>query len=168
MGGYIAAWLAATYPDRIASVALIDPAGVTAPTQRPGTAPGQGHNPFLINSREEFKYFYAHDHGLAAVGAALVLDAIAHRYQQHVTNWKKSSATFAPAHRWSRNWPGIMPGAAAVGTQGSLDRRQQRAGVEQGHRQSARRSVGWRRAHADGRTTGEYCALYREFLGNQR
>jgi pimeloyl-ACP methyl ester carboxylesterase len=31
MGGYIAAWLAVTYPDRIASVALFDPAGVTAP-----------------------------------------------------------------------------------------------------------------------------------------
>ena len=31
MGGYIAAWLAATYPERIASVALIDPAFVPVP-----------------------------------------------------------------------------------------------------------------------------------------
>jgi pimeloyl-ACP methyl ester carboxylesterase len=83
MGGYIAAWLAATYPDRIASVALFDPAGVTAP--EPSDLErhlAKGHNPFLINSREEFKYFYGMTMAAPPWVPRVVLDAMAHRYQQ--------------------------------------------------------------------------------------
>ncbi|MNH93890.1 Lipase 1 precursor [compost metagenome] len=83
MGGYLAAWLAATYPERIVSVALIDPAGVTSP--EPSDLErhlAKGHNPFLIHSREEFKYFYAMTMADPPWVPRVVLDAIAHRYEQ--------------------------------------------------------------------------------------
>lgn len=83
MGGYMAAWLAATYPDRIVSVALIDSAGVTAPEvsdlERHLT---KGHNPFLIHSREEFQRFYAMTMAQPPWVPGVVLDAIAQRYEQ--------------------------------------------------------------------------------------
>ncbi|MDQ0123049.1 pimeloyl-ACP methyl ester carboxylesterase [Pseudomonas lini] len=83
MGGYMAAWLAATYPDRIVSVALIDPAGVTAPEvsdlERHLT---KGHNPFLIHSKEEFQRFYAMTMAQPPWVPGVVLDAIAQRYEQ--------------------------------------------------------------------------------------
>ncbi len=83
MGGYIAAWLAATYPDRIASLALIDPAGVTAPQASDMERHlARGHNPFLINSREEFRQFYAMTMASPPWVPGLVLDAIAQRYQR--------------------------------------------------------------------------------------
>ncbi|MCF5703813.1 alpha/beta fold hydrolase [Pseudomonas syringae] len=83
MGGYIAAWLAATYPERIASVALIDPAGVTAPEASDMERHlARGHNPFLINSREEFRRFYAMTMSSPPWVPGLVLDAIAQRYEQ--------------------------------------------------------------------------------------
>jgi pimeloyl-ACP methyl ester carboxylesterase len=75
--------LAATYPERIVSVALIDPAGVTAP--EPSDLErhlARGHNPFLINSREEFKYFYAMTMADPPWVPRVVLDAFAHRYEQ--------------------------------------------------------------------------------------
>ena len=82
MGGYIAAWLAATYPDRIASVALIDPAGVTAPEASDLERHlAKGHNPFLIHSREEFQHFYAMTMAEPPWVPRVVLDAIAHRYE---------------------------------------------------------------------------------------
>jgi pimeloyl-ACP methyl ester carboxylesterase len=83
MGGYIAAWLAATYPDRIASVALIDPAGVTAPEISDLERQlSKGHNPFLINTREEFRHFYAMTMANPPWVPGVVLDAIAQRYEQ--------------------------------------------------------------------------------------
>jgi pimeloyl-ACP methyl ester carboxylesterase len=83
MGGYIAAWLAATYPDRIASVALLDPAGVTAPEISDMERHlANGHNPFLIHSREEFRRFYAMTMAEPPWVPGVVLDAIALRYQQ--------------------------------------------------------------------------------------
>ncbi|MBK5354741.1 alpha/beta fold hydrolase [Pseudomonas sp. TH41] len=83
MGGYIAAWLAATYPDRIASVALFDPAGVTAPEISDMERHlANGHNPFLIHSREEFRRFYAMTMAEPPWVPGVVLDAIALRYQQ--------------------------------------------------------------------------------------
>lgn len=83
MGGYMAAWLAATYPDRIASVALIDPAGVTAPEASDLERHlAKGHNPFLINSREEFRRFYAMTMAEPPWVPGVVLDAIALRYEQ--------------------------------------------------------------------------------------
>ena len=83
MGGYMAAWLAATYPDRIVSVALIDPAGVTAPEASDLERHlAKGHNPFLIHSREEFQRFYAMTMAEPPWVPKVVLDAIAQRYEQ--------------------------------------------------------------------------------------
>jgi len=83
MGGYMAAWLAATYQDRIVSVALIDPAGVTAPEASDLERHlAKGHNPFLINSREEFRRLYAMTMAEPPWVPGVVLDAIAQRYEQ--------------------------------------------------------------------------------------
>ena len=83
MGGFMAAWLAANYPDRIASVALIDPAGVTAPEASDLERHlAKGHNPFLIHSREEFQRFYAMTMAQPPWVPGVVLDAVAQRYQQ--------------------------------------------------------------------------------------
>ena len=83
MGGYMAAWLAATYPDRIVSVALIDPAGVTAPEVSDLERHlAKGHNPFLIHSKEEFQRFYAMTMAQPPWVPGVVLDAIAQRYEQ--------------------------------------------------------------------------------------
>lgn len=83
MGGYLAAWLAATCPERIASLALIDPAGVTAPQASDMERHlARGHNPFLVNSREEFRYLYAMTMASPPWVPKVVLDAIAQRYMQ--------------------------------------------------------------------------------------
>lgn len=83
MGGYMAAWLAAAYPDRIASVALIDPAGVTAPEISDLERQlAKGHNPFLIHSREEFRHLYAMTMAQPPWVPGVVLDAIAQRYER--------------------------------------------------------------------------------------
>ncbi|WP_028623443.1 alpha/beta fold hydrolase [Pseudomonas sp. Ant30-3] len=83
MGGYMAAWLAATYPDRIASVALIDPAGVSAPEASDLERHlAKGHNPFLIHSREEFRQFYEMTMAQPPWVPGVVLDAVAQRYQR--------------------------------------------------------------------------------------
>jgi pimeloyl-ACP methyl ester carboxylesterase len=168
MGGYIAAWLAATYPDRIASVALIDPAGVTAPRPATWNATWPRAQPVPDQLPGRIQILLCDDHGLAAVGAALVLDAIAHRYQRHVMNWKKSSATFAPAHRWSRNWPGKCP---ALLLWGRKDRLIDVSSVPVWSKGIANLRVEvW-----DGvghmpmvEQPGNTARLYREFLGNQR
>jgi pimeloyl-ACP methyl ester carboxylesterase len=83
MGGYMAAWLAATYPDRIVSLALIDPAGVAAPEVSDLERHlAKGHNPFLIHSKEEFQRFYAMTMTQPPWVPGVVLDAIAQRYEQ--------------------------------------------------------------------------------------
>jgi len=75
--------VAATYPERIASLALIDPAGVTAPEPSDMERHlARGHNPFLINSREEFQRFYAMTMESPPWVPKLVLDAVAQRYEQ--------------------------------------------------------------------------------------
>jgi len=83
MGGYMAAWLAANYPDRIVSLALIDPAGVAAPEVSDLERHlAKGHNPFLIHSKEEFQRFYAMTMTQPPWVPGVVLDAIAQRYEQ--------------------------------------------------------------------------------------
>jgi len=82
MGGYIAAWLAAEYPDRVASVALIDPAGVTAPELSDlARQLAKGKNPFLIESRDDFQQFYRMTMATPPWVPGVVLDAVAERYQ---------------------------------------------------------------------------------------
>lgn len=83
MGGYIAAWLAATYPERIASLALIDPAGVASP--QPSDLErqlAQGNNPFLIHSRAQFQRLYPMTMATPPWVPGAVLAAIAERYER--------------------------------------------------------------------------------------
>jgi pimeloyl-ACP methyl ester carboxylesterase len=64
-------------------LALIDPAGVTAP--EPSDLErhlARGHNPFLIHSREEFQRFYAMTMASPPWVPKLILDAVAQRYEQ--------------------------------------------------------------------------------------
>ncbi|MGY2171966.1 alpha/beta fold hydrolase [Pseudomonas gingeri] len=60
MGAYVATWLAAHYPQRVLSLALMGPVGVNLP--QPNEVEElvkQGRNPFLIRSRAEFDRFFA-------------------------------------------------------------------------------------------------------------
>ena len=83
MGGYLAAWLAATAPERVLTLALIDPSGVTAPEpsdmERHLAA---GHNPFLVRTRDDFAPFYAMTMASPPWVPNVVLAALAERYEQ--------------------------------------------------------------------------------------
>ncbi len=58
MGGYIAAWFAATYPDRVKSLALFDTAGINSPTQSPFLkAVSSGKNMLIIDDPERYGDF---------------------------------------------------------------------------------------------------------------
>ncbi|SEN58957.1 Pimeloyl-ACP methyl ester carboxylesterase [Pseudomonas sp. ok272] len=83
MGGYIAAWLAATHPERVASLALIDPAGLSSPEPSDMERMlAHGSNPFLIHSGAEFAQFYAMTMASPPWVPAVVLAALAERYQR--------------------------------------------------------------------------------------
>ncbi|MFJ2363211.1 alpha/beta fold hydrolase [Pseudomonas sp. NPDC087697] len=84
MGGYIAAWLAATHPERVASVALIDPAGLSC-SPEPSDMDrllAQGANPFLIHSRADFNVFYAMTMASPPWVPGVVLAAMTERYER--------------------------------------------------------------------------------------
>lgn len=83
MGGFIAAWLAASCPERVLSLALFDPAGVIAPVPSDMERMlAHGKNPFLVESREDFRQFYAMTMASPPWIPESVLDAMAERYQQ--------------------------------------------------------------------------------------
>ncbi|WP_095143361.1 MULTISPECIES: alpha/beta fold hydrolase [unclassified Pseudomonas] len=82
MGGYVAAWLAAVHPGRVASLMLIDPAGLSSP--EPSDMErllAQGSNPFLIHSRADFNQFYAMTMASPPWVPGVVRAALAERYQ---------------------------------------------------------------------------------------
>ncbi|MCP2073482.1 UNVERIFIED_ORG: pimeloyl-ACP methyl ester carboxylesterase [Pseudomonas lini] len=84
MGGHLAAWLAATSPERVLTLALLDPAGVTSP--QPSDMDRQlaaGRNPSLVHSREEFAPFYAMTMASPPWVPGMVMAAVAERYVQH-------------------------------------------------------------------------------------
>jgi abhydrolase domain-containing protein 6 len=84
MGGHLAAWLAATSPERVLTLALLNPAGVTAP--QPSDMDRQlaaGRNPSLVHSREEFMPFYAMTMASPPWVPGMVMAAVAERYVQH-------------------------------------------------------------------------------------
>ncbi|MFJ7792480.1 alpha/beta fold hydrolase [Pseudomonas sp. NPDC096950] len=108
MGGYVAAWLAATYPERVTSVALLDPAGVTSPEiSDMDRQLEKGHNPFLIHSREEFEYFYAMSMANPPWVPGVVMAAIAQRYEQ-------SRDAFAEIFKDFRASPPMEPKLSAI------------------------------------------------------
>ena len=59
MGGFVAAHVAAGYPERTLSVGLCNAAGVLAPTPSAlDRMLADGHNPFLLSHPDEFPAFY--------------------------------------------------------------------------------------------------------------
>lgn len=81
MGGLISAHYALLYPDQTLSIAVIDPAGVTAPEESDMFRMlAQGRNPFEIESRSEFAEFYEMTMHRPPYMPASVLAAIAEDY----------------------------------------------------------------------------------------
>lgn len=81
MGGSIAAQFAKNHPNRILTLAMIDPAGVIAPEL--GDMDKQliqGRNPFLINSQQDFEIFYKMTMSEPPWIPGFVLQAIADKY----------------------------------------------------------------------------------------
>lgn len=83
MGGYIAAWLAATHPGRVASLTLLDPAGLSSPEPSDmGRMLEAGHNPFLIDSPGDFRQLYGMTMASPPWVPRIVLAALAERYHE--------------------------------------------------------------------------------------
>lgn len=81
MGGYITAQMALSYPSRVLSAGLVDPAGLPQPHPSELEAQlAQGRNPFLIGSRQDFARFYPMTMASPPVVPGFVLDAIAEQY----------------------------------------------------------------------------------------
>ncbi|MFC6338141.1 alpha/beta fold hydrolase [Pseudomonas sp. CCM 7891] len=83
MGGYLAAWLAATSPERVLSLALLAPSGVSSP--QPSDMDRQlaaGHNPSLVHSRKDFISFYAMTMASPPWVPGVVMAALGERYVQ--------------------------------------------------------------------------------------
>jgi pimeloyl-ACP methyl ester carboxylesterase len=81
MGGYITAQMALSYPGRVLSAGLVDPAGLPQPhPSELETQLAQGHNPFLIESRQDFARFYPMTMASPPPMPGFVLDAIAEQY----------------------------------------------------------------------------------------
>ncbi|WP_260961819.1 alpha/beta fold hydrolase [Pseudomonas citri] len=83
MGGYLAAWLAATSPERVLTLALLNPAGVTSP--QPSDMDrhvAAGKNPSLMSSRSDFAPFYAMSMDSPPWVPGVVLAAVAEKYVQ--------------------------------------------------------------------------------------
>jgi abhydrolase domain-containing protein 6 len=83
MGGFIAAALAYRAPERVASLALVDAAGlrVSAPSALSRMLDA-GHNPFLLDSPHDFDAFYAMTMAKQPFVPRIVRRAIAHEYIQ--------------------------------------------------------------------------------------
>ncbi len=82
MGGFVAAYLAKDYPDRVLSTMLIDPAGVHSPELSDmDKMLSQGRNPFEIHDRVEFDEFYAMTMAQPPWLPDFVLGAVNEKYQ---------------------------------------------------------------------------------------
>ncbi|MDT8906159.1 MULTISPECIES: alpha/beta fold hydrolase [Pseudomonas] len=83
MGGYLAAWLAATSPERVLTLALLNPAGVTSPQPSDmDRLVAAGRNPSLMGSRDDFPPFYALTMASPPWVPKVVLAAVAEQYVQ--------------------------------------------------------------------------------------
>jgi len=95
MGGFIAAWLAATCPGRVTSLALFDPAGVVGPEPSDMEQMlANGKNPFLVESRKDFRQFYNMTMTTPPWVPEAVLDAVAERYQRRRNELAKIFADY--------------------------------------------------------------------------
>jgi abhydrolase domain-containing protein 6 len=97
MGGYITAQMALSYPERVLSAGLIDPAGLAQPhPSEMQQMLAQGRNPFLIDSREGFARFYPMTMASPPWMPAHVLDAIA---DQYIARQPQLAVIFLQAHQ---------------------------------------------------------------------
>jgi len=82
MGGFFSAHMAIRYPERLLSTAFIDPAGVTSSIASDlERMVKSGHNPFIVNSRQEFDKFYAMTMAKPPWLPDFVLQAVSEKYQ---------------------------------------------------------------------------------------
>jgi pimeloyl-ACP methyl ester carboxylesterase len=85
MGGLIAAHFAHIHPNKIASTALVDPAGVRSPKlSEKDIMVNEGNNPFLIHSRAEFDRFYAMTMATPPWLPDCVLATLSEKYQKNI------------------------------------------------------------------------------------
>jgi abhydrolase domain-containing protein 6 len=97
MGGYITAQMALSYPQRVLSAGLVDPAGLPQPyPSEMERMLAQGHNPFLIDSREGFARFYPMTMASPPWMPGYVLDAIA---DQYIARRPQLAVIFPQAHQ---------------------------------------------------------------------
>ncbi|PCJ47526.1 MAG: alpha/beta hydrolase [Gammaproteobacteria bacterium] len=83
MGGFFSAHFAMSYPTKILSATLVDPAGVVAPELSDmDKMLVEGKNPFAINNREEFDAFYAMTMNSPPWLPDYVFDFVSDKYQK--------------------------------------------------------------------------------------
>ncbi len=81
MGGFLTATLAINYPDKTLSAVMIDAAGVMSPEHSDlYKMLEQGHNPFLVNNRQDFDRFFAMTMHKRPFMPDMVTEAVSNKY----------------------------------------------------------------------------------------
>ncbi len=95
MGGLIAANFALDYPQRLSALVVIDPAGVEAPEPSPAERLfRQGKSPFLIESWQDFKAFYAMTMAEPPYVPEFVLRGMAAEYEKRKAQFAQIAEDF--------------------------------------------------------------------------
>ncbi|WP_051275285.1 alpha/beta fold hydrolase [Aestuariibacter salexigens] len=95
MGGFLSAYLARYYPQRITAAALLDPAGVATPVKSEFEERlAQGENRFLIDNREQFDQFYPMTMHRPPYIPSLIQHAVAFSYQRRKAQLAKIFADY--------------------------------------------------------------------------
>jgi abhydrolase domain-containing protein 6 len=82
MGGFITAWFARLYPEQTITATPVDPAGIESPVKSDREVMiANGHNPFLVKSREDFDIFYPMSMEKPPFLPEFILAAMAQKYQ---------------------------------------------------------------------------------------
>jgi abhydrolase domain-containing protein 6 len=82
MGGFFSAYFAKTFPEKILTVALVDPAGVIAPKASDmDKMLAKGRNPFQVNSLKEFEELYSMTMNAPPYVPGYVLQAVFEMYK---------------------------------------------------------------------------------------